>query len=221
MIGIITTRDILANPIITIRCFGWRVFLKAIVFGHHQTFLSLLQPSAPPRKANPRLAALIDRCIGLELRSKRLYEQFSENFGDNTTIGRFLNALAIQEQSHADLLAFCRDTAIPDNLPPVMVLRWEESVTALEGRMTEVESIAADMHTEDETLRVVILLESSEINRLFRGVVTSCANDFTNALTVFRQALDWHISFIVEQIPGMSSNFAQDLKKLRIDFLPK
>ena len=42
MIGAIRKRDILAHPFITIDCFGWSVFLRALTAGRNQTFLALL-----------------------------------------------------------------------------------------------------------------------------------------------------------------------------------
>ena len=43
VVGAIRTWDILAQPVETIRCFGWRVFFKAVFSWHERTFLSLLQ----------------------------------------------------------------------------------------------------------------------------------------------------------------------------------
>ena len=43
MVGVIKTWNILAHPVVTIRCFGWRVFFKAAVSWQGGTFLSLLQ----------------------------------------------------------------------------------------------------------------------------------------------------------------------------------
>ena len=45
MIGAICKLDILAHPVVTVRCFGWRVFFRALVAGQSQMFLSLLAES--------------------------------------------------------------------------------------------------------------------------------------------------------------------------------
>ncbi len=37
MIGAIRKWDILAHPFVTIHCFGWRVFFRAVTADHNQT----------------------------------------------------------------------------------------------------------------------------------------------------------------------------------------
>ena len=43
MDGAICKREILSHPVVTIECFGWAVFFRAVFSGRDQTFLSLLQ----------------------------------------------------------------------------------------------------------------------------------------------------------------------------------
>jgi hypothetical protein len=38
MVGVITRWDIVAHPVVTIRCFGWQVFFRAIVPWHNVSF---------------------------------------------------------------------------------------------------------------------------------------------------------------------------------------
>ena len=51
MVGVIGTWDILAHPVVTIRCFGWGVFFRAVVSWQGGTFLSLLQDAGRFRAA--------------------------------------------------------------------------------------------------------------------------------------------------------------------------
>ncbi len=76
MIGVIRGRDILAHPLVTIRCFGWRTFFQALFAGQGRTFLSLLQQARHAEESASKLSALVDQCIDLELRAKRVYTTF-------------------------------------------------------------------------------------------------------------------------------------------------
>jgi hypothetical protein len=42
MVGAICKWEVLFHPIVTIQCFGWTVFFRAVFAGPNQTFLSLL-----------------------------------------------------------------------------------------------------------------------------------------------------------------------------------
>ena len=43
MVGVITGWDVFTHPVVTIRCFGWQVFFRAVAPWQDETFLSLLQ----------------------------------------------------------------------------------------------------------------------------------------------------------------------------------
>ncbi len=51
MVGAIVKWDIMAHPAVTIRCFGWQIFLRALLAGPNTTFLSLLTESELLRPA--------------------------------------------------------------------------------------------------------------------------------------------------------------------------
>ena len=104
MVGVITRSDILAHPLATIRSFGWGVFFRAIAPWQSKSFLSLLQDSGHLATAASKLPAILERCVGLELRAKRIYKALASTFADEGLVGPFFAGLAEQEQYHADLL---------------------------------------------------------------------------------------------------------------------
>ena len=82
MVGVIRKRDILAHPVVTIRCFGWPVFLRALAASRQQTFLSLLVECSALRPPKVKVPELLGHCVELELRAKRVYESLAERFAE-------------------------------------------------------------------------------------------------------------------------------------------
>ena len=111
MVGAIRTWDILAHPIETIRCFGWRVFFKAAFSWHERTFLSLLQEANVFGAAALQVPKLFGGAIGLELRAKRIYAALAQRFAETESARQFFEFLAQQEQDHSELLEVCRAIA--------------------------------------------------------------------------------------------------------------
>ena len=64
------------------------------------------------RCAASKVPTILERCIGLELRAKRIYKALAKAFDDQGLVGVFFAGLADQEQYHADLLDVCRTAAL-------------------------------------------------------------------------------------------------------------
>ncbi len=77
MVGAINKRDILSHPWVTIRCFGWRVFWRAIFARGDRTFLSLLTDSEVLKPAGEGVPEFVARCVELELKASRVYAALS------------------------------------------------------------------------------------------------------------------------------------------------
>ena len=86
MVGVITSWDIFAHPISTIRCFGWGVFFRAVAPWHEKTFLSLLQDAGYFGAAASKVPTILERCIVLEQRAKRIYEILATAFSCSKAI---------------------------------------------------------------------------------------------------------------------------------------
>ena len=80
MVGAIDKRDILAHPFVTIRCFGWRVFLRAIFAGRDKTFLSVLADAEVLKPAAENVVEFVARCVELELKASRIYAALARHF---------------------------------------------------------------------------------------------------------------------------------------------
>jgi hypothetical protein len=207
MIGVITHRDILRHPVITIRCFGWAMFFKALFAGQGQTFLSLLPQVAPGEGPPTKLSMLVERCILLELRAKRIYHTFALAFADRPDASEFFETLARHEQEHAELLALCGMAAghggrIADAFSP-----WLSYIPRLEEHMQSVEATLDEVGVLEDALGLVIQIESSEINRVFQSVLTSSNSTFVERMDAFRNAIEKHISYIAGRLPELDARF--------------
>jgi rubrerythrin len=212
MIGAIRTRDILFHPLVTIQCFGWQVFLRTLFAGPHQTFLSVLRNSGflagiePVKKLDP-----IHRCVALELQLKRIYESLADRFAGEVKLVAFLKSLSMQEQGHAELLEVCR-AAMRRSGP------LDDRVPTLEKQMADIFVSLDSVVTVEKALRLVLEMESSEINRVFLGVIGAAESSFVKRLEPFRESMVRHIAFISEQIVLMSPENAEACCELREKF---
>lgn len=62
MVGAIGKWEVLSHPVVTIRCFGWAVFFRAMFASPDQTFLSLLTKAG----LFEPVPEFIGRCVDLE-----------------------------------------------------------------------------------------------------------------------------------------------------------
>lgn len=217
MVGAICKRDILAHPFVTIHCFGWSVFVRALVAGRNQTFLALLTEPSIARPSTGQVPALVGRCVELELGAKRIYEMLAQRFPDPTR--GFFQAIACQEQAHAQLLEVCRTAAEQSRWNAKHFDPWRDAVPRLEQQMREAKKAADCIHTSEEALRLVIEVESSEVNQVFQSIVAASDSDFVRAVRAFHNATAQHISFICEEIPKLAPDLEQRCQEMWCDFL--
>jgi hypothetical protein len=214
MIGCITDREILFHPVITIGCFGWRVFFMALFQSQGRTFLSLLVESEVVGRHVPRLATMVDRCVQLELRAKRLYEMLAARFSDQPEASRFFATLAEQEQTHAELLGMCSQAARRGRWHAELPNPWERLVPGLEEHLDLIEGSLDEIVTLKDALQLVVQIESGEINRTFQAILASCDVPFVQKLAAFGRATEIHATYIADQIPKLDPGFLMDTDEL-------
>jgi hypothetical protein len=218
MVGVITGWDVLAHPISTIQCFGWLVFFKAVAPWHHQTFVSLLQEAGFFGGAVSQVPTILERCIALELRAKRIYKALSRAFSDQGLAGMFFGGLAVQEQYHADLLEVCRSAALRSGWKDNLFNPWQEYLPRLEQQMDAAEAGVAKIDSVDAALQLVIQIESSEVNEVFHAALAATDAAFVKRLKPFREAMEAHMTYIVERISQLSPNLMLACRELRARF---
>ncbi len=214
MIGAICKRDVLAHPMVTIRCFGWQVFFQALVAGRKRTFLSLVMGSSAARCSPVPLPDLIRRCANLELRAKSIYELLARCYRHHGDVSRLFTTLARQEQCHFELLELCALAAGGQEASEACFERWQQMLPRLARQMRRAEAKATEVTTVAEALSLVVAVESSEVNELFAEIVESSRSEFVRRLNVFREAGEQHLAYIGREIPSLAPELAEACRQL-------
>jgi hypothetical protein len=215
MVGVITNWDILTHPFVTIRAFGWQVFFRAVFAGSEKTFLSLLHGA---HATSTNVPPLLERCIGLELRAKRVYRALAKAFDDDASVGPFFDGLAVQEQYHADLLGVCRAAALRGGWKATLFNPWQDYLPRLERQMEAAEAAVSEIDSVDAALQLVVQVECSEINQVFDAALAASDSVFVNRLRPFREAMESHMNHIVERLSELSPKLALACRELRARF---
>lgn len=216
MIGVIRTLDILLNPVTTVRCFGWRIFFKAVFPPwHKKTFLSLLREANFFVTASAKIPELLERCIALELQAKRIYATFERVFSERESASQFFADLARQEQDHADLVGVCRVIAKRGDWKADRSSRWQGLLPRLERQIQAMESSLSRIGSLNDALRLAISIESSEINYVFLGILAATDSTFIRKLKAFYDAMDMHIDYICHRIPELAPHLTAACRELR------
>jgi rubrerythrin len=201
---------------VTAHCFGWPLFFRALIAGRRKTFLSLLAESAAPRAPTVEVPELLGRCLDLESRARRIYELLAARFSHRAPVKRLFETLAQQEQEHFELLALCRRLASREGWLEEHFAPWRDAVPQLERQMDAVEESLEDLDQLVDALRLVIRIEGSEINDVFRGAVSATDSEFVRTFQAFGTAEANHIAYACEQIVKLEPDLAGECRELRV-----
>jgi len=218
MVGVIRSWDVLAHPLATVRCFGWRVFFRAVAPWQGKSFLGLLQEAGRFGAAAPQVCDILERCIGLEHRARRIYKVLGKALDDQGLVGPFFSGLAVQEQYHADLLEVCRAAALRSGWKVNLFNPWQEYLPRLEEQMDAAEAAVYEIDSVEAALRMAIQLESSEINQVFYAALAATDAAFVKRLRPFREAMEAHMAYLAERIPELCPSLTADCRELRMKF---
>jgi hypothetical protein len=218
MVGVIRSWDILAHPVATIRCFGWQVFFRAVVPWHDMPFLSLVRDTGFLGTLPSNVPRILERCIDLELRAKRIYNVLAKAFFDQGLVGPFFAGLAEQEQHHADLLEVVRSASMRSGWNASLFNPWEDYLPRLEREMEAAEAAVREIDSMDAALQTVIQIESSEINKVFNAILAATEANFVKKLRPFRRAMEAHMTYLAERIPQLSPRMIVKVRELRASF---
>jgi rubrerythrin len=183
--------------------------------GQRTTFLSLLAGSHALRSPTVEIPELLGRCVDLETRARRIYQLLSDRFSDRAPVRRFFATLAQHEQDHSELLELCRQLASREGWLEELFAPWRDAVPQLERQMDDVEDSLEDLDRLSEALRLVIRLEGSEINHVFRGAIAATDSEFVRTLQAFRTAETKHIAYACDQITKLEPDLADECRGLR------
>jgi hypothetical protein len=214
MLGVIRKRDIVLHPVVTVQSFGWRVFLRALTAGPNETFLSLVAEAETRDTVRRRVPEVMDRAIGLEIRAMRLYQALAGRFADEDALRQLFATLAVQEQEHAELLRVCRHAARRNLIDARCLLPFAQAIPGLEAAMEGAQSFLSSDYGRLEALRLVLRLESSEINQVFDGIVAASPSEFIRTLSVFHMATREHLTYIRNVVSSIEPSLEDECRKL-------
>lgn len=200
MIGVICKLEILSHPLVTIDCFGWVLFFRAVFAGKDQTFLSLLNKAGFFQQPLMPVPEFIDQCVTLERRAMKIYHTLALRYSRMGLVREFFDQLAQQEDTHAELLELCWAAASRGRWREQGIETWRQAVPATERLLGEVEATLDRHDSLADSLRLVIRMESSQINGLFTGIVRATDPRFAEVFGAFRNAVRDHLGYIRERI---------------------
>lgn len=213
MVGVIRKRDIIAHPLVTVRCFGWRVFVRSLFARRGLTFLALVAECGLVARARSDSGRVVDRAIELEARAGRIYARLAGRFSSDARARDAFERLARDEGEHAELLELSR-AAARSSRAPASLERWDDALSKLEGALAEAESASESVESVEGALRLAIDIETSELNSAFRAALAESGSEFVEALEPFRSAVGRHLEFLrrraVEIAPSLEP-FARSL----------
>ncbi len=118
-------------------------------------------------------------------------------------------------RKHAELLELCRAAATRGEWDGRHFDPWRDAVPDLEQQMQELESHAGSLDHLSDALRLVIQIESSEVNGIYLGIVAASDSEFVRSLRVFHRAGLGHVSYICEKIPEIDPELRDACRNLR------
>lgn len=214
MLGVIRKRDVALHPVVTIQSFGWRVFLRALTAGPNETFLSLVVEAEAHDTARRKVPEVIDRAIALELRAMRVYEALARRFAHDPASRKLFATLALQEREHAELLRICRHAARRAPVDGRCLMACAELIPGLEEAMNGAERFLGSDSGRVEALRLVLQIESSEVNRVFDGIVAASSSELIKSLSAFHSATRSHLGYIRGIVPRIEPSLREACEKL-------
>ena len=165
-----------------------------------------------------QVSKLFERLIALELRAKRIYSVLAQAFAKNESAQQFFEVLSQQEQDHAGLLKGCWDAARCGAWKAEPVSLWQDLVLRIEHDLQAIDSSVSETCSLDDALRLVIQIESSEINNAFFGITSVTNRNQIQDLRPFREAMDMHIGYICQHIPELAPHLTAACQQLRTRF---
>ena len=133
-------------------------------------------------------------------------------------MGPFFAGLVEQEQYHVDLLELARAVAMRSGWKANLFNPWQDYLPRLEQQMADTEAAVSTIDSVDAALRLVIQIESSEINEVFPAALAATDAAFVKRLKPFQEAMEAHMSYLVERLPQLSPQLILATRELRARF---
>ena len=218
MDGVVRSRDILAHPIATIRGFGWRVFFRAILPWQHEPFLSLIQKSGRFRATGLKCAADPASLHRLGIACQRIYDALGRALDEQGPVALSLPVW----RNRSSATPNCLDCAKPRqfmavgrqiSLTPGKTICPASSNKWMRRKRPSIQSTRST-----RPYKWWFRLNRRRSTRSFHAALAATDGVFVKKLKPFREAMEAHMSYIVERLPEFSPRLLQATRELRARF---
>jgi hypothetical protein len=206
MQGVVTTRQVLAHPLVILEGFGLKVLVRSLFAGRDETFLDIVtrcaQEGANDDMEEVDLLKTVDRFVGLERRARDLYWKVSQDLAAFPDAAKFFVTLSWQEEGHAIVLSRVRREIRRGRL-------WRKSRDFHLSSLGSIEALFANFEHEVgrktvslcRALEMVEEIEGSELDVVFDSLNDSVDMRSRARFERFFVLSNAHSAYWREQVP--------------------
>lgn len=114
---------------------------------------------------------IIERCAGLAARTAGVYRHLAERFRDDRERVALWRELALEEETHADVLRRERDSFDGDDQSGSFLPEYVDRLRVLDEKLATLETRAAAASSLDDALAVAVALEQAALEDLYDDLV--------------------------------------------------
>jgi hypothetical protein len=171
MQGVVTTRHVLAHPLVILEGFGLKVLVRSLFARRDETFLDIVarcaRKGANDDSEEVDLLKTVDRFVGLERRARDLYRSLSRRLIGLPDAARFFAVLSWQEEGHAVVLSRVRREIQRGKLRKKAKALQFDCLGSLETLFTNLEREVRKRVSLSRALEIVEEIEGSELDVVF------------------------------------------------------
>jgi rubrerythrin len=133
---------------------------------------------------------IIERCSDMAARTARVYRRLAEEFQGDQERVRLWRELALEEETHADILRRELDSFQEQEQSGAFLPEFADRLSQLDSELQRLESRAATARSLDDALAVAVALEQADLEDLYDDLVLQGEPSFKLISERIEAALD-------------------------------
>jgi hypothetical protein len=117
------------------------------------------------------LTEVLERCSDAEARMARLYRLLAKRFAQSTERARIWNELALEDETHADILRRERANLEDEDDSGTYMPEYAERLDRADRALADLERIAENLSSLDDATAFALALEQSTLEDLYDDLV--------------------------------------------------
>jgi len=114
---------------------------------------------------------ILERCADLAECTARVYRKLSERFQGDQDRVRLWRELALEEETHADILRRELESFQADERSGAFLPEYADRLARLAAELRQLETRAATAHTLDDALALAVAIEEADLEDLYDDLV--------------------------------------------------